>query len=416
MKTLHLKSMSLWIAGSIFSILLIATSPTAMGQSNTFPSNGNAGIGTTSPVSPLEIQAPDGPLTLSQSGVAAKVTLQAAVGSDLHLSANAKYSAGWTRYDTSTPSWNFFLSPSADYAGVRRAAAGSGTVAWTDLIRITSSGSVGIGTTTPAHMLHVRKDQNSETKILVQNLSSGASAQTDVRVTNDAGALGQLGIYSSNHSTYGALGANDAHVYTSTNLVLMTDASSTAIKFATGGNAEKVRIESNGNVGIGTASPAEKLHVVGNGKITGNLTVDGYINAKYQDVAEWVHSSEQLAVGSVVVLDSARSNEVIASSRAYDMRVAGVISEQPGIALGESGEGKVLVATTGRVRVKVDASRGAINIGDLLVTSDVAGVAMRSEPVNLGGVQIHRPGTIVGKALESLEKGKGEILVLLSLQ
>jgi hypothetical protein len=41
---------------------------------------------------------------------------------------------------------------------------------------------------------------------------------------------------------------------------------------------------------------------------------------------------------------------------------------------------------------------------------------MRSEPVSFGGVAMHRPGTIIGKALEPLEKGTGEILVLLSLQ
>jgi len=29
---------------------------------------------------------------------------------------------------------------------------------------------------------------------------------------------------------------------------------------------------------------------------------------------------------------------------------------------------------------------------------------------------MHRPGTLIGKALEPLEKGQGEILVLLSLQ
>jgi hypothetical protein len=74
------------------------------------------------------------------------------------------------------------------------------------------------------------------------------------------------------------------------------------------------------------------------------------------------------------------------------------------------------VATTGRVKVKVDASRGPIRIGDLLVTSDVEGLAMKSEPVALGGRKIHSPGTIIGKALEPLEKGVGEILVLLSLQ
>jgi hypothetical protein len=55
-----------------------------------------------------------------------------------------------------------------------------------------------------------------------------------------------------------------------------------------------------------------------------------------------------------------------------------VISAQPGIALGEKSYSKVLVATTGRVKVKVDASKGPIHIGDLLVTSDLPGVAMRS--------------------------------------
>jgi hypothetical protein len=96
--------------------------------------------------------------------------------------------------------------------------------------------------------------------------------------------------------------------------------------------------------------------------------------------------------------------------------VAGVISQQPGITLGESGDNKVLVATTGRVRIKVDASRGAIHIGDLLVTSVISGVAMKSEPISIGGVQLHRPGTLIGKALEPLDRGSGTILVLLSLQ
>src|SRR5438309_4415824 len=123
-----------------------------------------------------------------------------------------------------------------------------------------------------------------------------------------------------------------------------------------------------------------------------------------------------MSTGTVVVLDSTKSNQVIASTVSYDTRVAGVISERPGIALGESGDGKVLVATTGRVRVKVDASRSPIHIADLLVTSDIPGMAMKSEAVNIGGVQIHRPGTLIGKALEPLEKGSGTILVLLSLQ
>ena len=127
-------------------------------------------------------------------------------------------------------------------------------------------------------------------------------------------------------------------------------------------------------------------------------------------------STQQLAAGTVVVLDTVRTNHVLASMQAYDTRVAGVVSATPGVILGEGGEGKLLVATSGRVRVKVDATSAPIMIGDLLVTSDVAGVAMKSEPINLGGVQLHRPGTLIGKALEPLAKGTGEILVLLSLQ
>lgn len=172
-----------------------------------------------------------------------------------------------------------------------------------------------------------------------------------------------------------------------------------------------------GNVGIGTTSPgAFQLHVVGSGKITGDLNVTGVVNAKYQDLAEWVESSQELQPGTVVVLDSERSNQVIAATQAYDSRVAGVISLKPGIALGEQGEGRVLVATTGRVKVKVDATSGPIQIGDLLVTSDRNGYAMKSLPVDIGGLRIHRPGTLIGKALEPLAQGSGEILVLLSLQ
>jgi hypothetical protein len=133
-------------------------------------------------------------------------------------------------------------------------------------------------------------------------------------------------------------------------------------------------------------------------------------------MAEWVGSSQQLTAGTVVVLDENKNNQVVASTQSYDSRVAGVISAQPGIALGDRGEGRVLVAATGRVKVKVDAGNGPVKIGDLLVTSDKEGFAMKSVPVEFGGVRMHRPGTLIGKALEPLAQGTGEILVLLSLQ
>jgi hypothetical protein len=178
---------------------------------------------------------------------------------------------------------------------------------------------------------------------------------------------------------------------------------------------ETLTTTEDGNVGIGTVNPTVKLDVVGDVAISGTVS-GGNIIAKYQDIAEWVPSRGFLPPGTVVVLDASRPNAVEPSSSPYDARVAGVISPKPGLVLGEASVDKSLVATTGRVKVRVDASAGAIMIGDLLVTSDKPGLAMRSEAISLAGVPIHRPGTILGKALEPLANGQGEILVLLSLQ
>ena len=253
-------------------------------------------------------------------------------------------------------------------------------------MRITSGGNVGIGTTAPSSKLHIVSGTDAGTNLLHLDTGvHGGAAFSVAGTTNNESAFNiavyRAGLYFSRIGV-----TNYGHVY------LAPD--TTAY----------------GNVGIGTTNPTSKLHVVG------DVTVTGNINAKWQDVAEWVPSTQKLAPGTVVILDAARDNHVVASAKSYDTRVAGVVSAQPGISLGEAGEGKALVATTGRVKVKVDASRAPIQIGDLLVTSDVEGVAMRSEPINIGGRQMHAPGTIIGKALEPLAKGTGEILVLLSLQ
>jgi hypothetical protein len=175
-----------------------------------------------------------------------------------------------------------------------------------------------------------------------------------------------------------------------------------------------------GNVIIGGASgvaiPVNNvLYVKGESFFDGTVTGTN-IKAHYQDVAEWVPAATDLSPGTVVVLNRRRSNEVMASATPYDTTVAGVVSAQPGISLGIEGEGKEQIATTGRVKVRVDARTHPILIGDLLVTSDVSGTAMVSEPMDINGRKFHQPGTIIGKALEPLESGVGEILVLLSLQ
>ncbi len=159
-----------------------------------------------------------------------------------------------------------------------------------------------------------------------------------------------------------------------------------------------------------------KLTVHGNVDVKGSITGVTVINATFQDIAEWVPATTPMAAGTVVRLNRNASNVVEPSNGVYDSSVAGVVSAQPGIVLGVEGAGKSQIATTGRVKVKVTAEGAPIRIGDLLVTSGKPGVAMKSRPLVIDGAEIHRPGTIIGKALEDLAGGDGEILVLLSLQ
>ncbi|HWW74390.1 MAG TPA: hypothetical protein VNZ44_03285, partial [Pyrinomonadaceae bacterium] len=253
---------------------------------------------------------------------------------------------------------------------------------------IVRNGNVGVNTLNPLGPLAVGDASTNSDGFIVLGKNSGSGTR-QLRMGYDSNFNFVLGDYGNSN-------------------VAGTWSPQFSINWQAPGNS--LYVNATGKVGVGTASPSEALDVVGNIRATGS------VSATYQDVAEWVPSTQKLSAGTVVVLDADKTNHVLASSKPYDTSVAGVISDSPGVILGTGGEGKLKVATTGRVKVRVDATRAPVKVGDLLVTSEVEGVAMKSVPVDLGGTPIHRPGTIIGKALEPLEKGVGEILVLLSLQ
>jgi len=132
-----------------------------------------------------------------------------------------------------------------------------------------------------------------------------------------------------------------------------------------------------------------------------------------RDLASYVPVSGRVEPGDVLSIDPDLPGVMSLAREPGDARVFGIVAEAPGVVLGSPGpEGATTrdaaVAFSGVALCKVDADLGAIRAGDLLVASSTPGHAMRSDNP--------RPGTILGKALESLEAGTGLISVLVILR
>jgi hypothetical protein len=194
----------------------------------------------------------------------------------------------------------------------------------------------------------------------------------------------------------------------------------------------------NGNLGVRSAVTAASLKTSGQvnagsvataGVVTaGSVTTSGNVTANDvvltgADLAEDFSTADvPIEPGTVMVINE--TGALDESSRAYDRRVAGVVSGagsfRPGIVMDRAGapgkqtvqvgNRRVTVALVGKVFCKVDAGYGAIAVGDLLTTSPTPGHAMKADDNSKAF------GAVIGKALASLGSGKGLIPVLVALQ
>ncbi len=115
------------------------------------------------------------------------------------------------------------------------------------------------------------------------------------------------------------------------------------------------------------------------------------------DIAEFFRSSENLQTGEIVKVDANNPLQVVKSDASYQFSSIGVVSTQPGMTIGEEGEGAYPIALAGRVPVKVTDINGPIQPGDPIASSSIPGVAMKAT----------QSGQIIGTALEAWDVNSG---------
>jgi hypothetical protein len=115
--------------------------------------------------------------------------------------------------------------------------------------------------------------------------------------------------------------------------------------------------------------------------------------------------------GDVLSISTSRAGQVVKSRVARDRAVIGVYSTRPGFigadkgGITRIGRDEIPVAITGIVPVKATAQNGAIRPGDLLTSSRLRGRAMKAG-------RNPAVGTVLGKALGFLARGRGTIKML----
>lgn len=251
---------------SLLSFLLIASGISHLHAQNTYPwaNTGFVGIGTTTPLNKLHVLDTDVPLVTENTGTSTN---------NLTTALALMKSTSGTMTDGFGPALSFYIQDNGAvknqigfFAMSRKGASGTGVMTFhistggtaTEKMRITNTGFVGIATNNPLYPLDISKNANDANPTLnIRNANGGVSSQTSINFFNNAGAT---------FSTHGAIISLTSATSPVPNTFQLWNFMNGAVRFGTN-NTERMRIDPNGNVGIGTTNITDvnyKLFVEGN--------------------------------------------------------------------------------------------------------------------------------------------------------
>lgn len=179
-----------------------------------------------------------------------------------------------------------------------------------------------------------------------------------------------------------------------------------------------VETHSNGSIALfKSGNPAAvnvaRINAAGRGFFNGGTQSSGADVAEAFDVTGSITEYEP---GDVLVISTTADRSVEKSGKPYSALVVGVYATKPGVLLTEEHidadlSDKVPLGVIGVIPTKVCGENGPVQRGDLLVTSSLAGHAMKADPDRV------KPGQVIGKALETFNgQGTGKIKVLVNVK
>ena len=245
--------------------------------------------------------------------------------------------------------WGFFSSKDSDSISGGKLAiydrTTSTSVATSHRFVIDSAGNVGIGTFSPSNKLDIVQDANTSARVQFANPHVGTAAFASwalSNATNQNDGL-ELRVHGTGYTSSGAFLQDSALVMAGSNvsggLSIVTREASANMRFYTGGVTdadERMRITSDGKVGIGTgtSTPSTLLHVYNRAtslgatdnliRIESDITNSRTSHIGYGTTGSWFIRSV-LSTGSVNIQDQGGNVGIGTSTPQYELDVDGDI-------------------------------------------------------------------------------------------